>query len=96
METVQFKFGLGEVLKDIITGIEGVVMVRAEYSTKCVHYGLCPKDVKEFKDPNWVWVDEIRLKRTKKKRIQFEPRESMEVNTEPAKTNGPQPKGPSM
>lgn len=39
------KFELGELLEDKVTGFKGTVMVRAEYFTGCVCYGLfCPKN----------------------------------------------------
>lgn len=57
-----FKFNLGDTLKDIITGFEGVAMARSQYFTGCHHYGLCPSELtKDGKEPDWMWVDESRL-----------------------------------
>lgn len=55
------KFGLGEVLKDKVTGFEGVVLGRTEYFTGCDHYGLCSQELKDGKPIGWEWLDEIRL-----------------------------------
>jgi len=35
-----FKFQIGEILKDNITGFTGVVMARSEYYTGCSQYAL--------------------------------------------------------
>lgn len=51
-----FEIGLGEKVKDSITGFEGVVVARAEYLNGCVSYQVEGKDhEKEF------WFDEQRL-----------------------------------
>ena len=40
-----FKFMLGAVLSDIVTGFKGVALGRTQYFTGCTHYGLCPRTV---------------------------------------------------
>lgn len=55
------KFELGEVLKDKVTGFQGVVMARTEYFTDCIHYGLCSQTLKDGKPIDWEWLDETRL-----------------------------------
>jgi len=56
------KFKLGSILKDVVTGFEGVVMCVSFYTTGCVHYGLSPRKLKkEGGDPDWTWYDESRL-----------------------------------
>lgn len=65
-----FMFDLGEIVKDKITGFEGVVMGRTQYFTDCNHYGLLsPKLSSDLKPTDWQWFDERRLERTKKKPI---------------------------
>ena len=104
---VFFKFELGEIIKDVVTGIEGAVMVRSQYATGCVHYGICPTGVSDNKDPNWIWYDETRFIKTKKKGIVFQERASQglinELDGNLSKTlkkkrnvfaGGPFPKGP--
>ncbi len=68
------KFELGDVLKDKITGFQGVVMVRAEYFTGCAHYGLCSQELKDGRITEWEWIDEIRLVKTELERIKPESR----------------------
>jgi hypothetical protein len=86
---VYFKYEMGEVLKDIVSGFEGVVMARSEYSTGCRHYGLCPQKLNEKGAiPGWEWLDESRLIRTKKKRVVLNP--SIED------PSGPAPNPPEM
>jgi hypothetical protein len=82
-----FKFELGQTLKDTVTGLTGVVMVRAEYSTGCVHYGLLPRTLHEGKPVDWSWLDESRLILVDKKRIGVAPEK---------KVSGPYPKGPQL
>ena len=61
---MSFKFNLGEVLRDVITGFTGVVMGRTEYHTGCKHYGLLSKTLnKDGKPADWEWFDEKRLER---------------------------------
>lgn len=87
MSNVNFKYENGDILKDKVTGLEGVVMVRAEYSTGCHHYGLQPQVVKEGKSPDWDWLDQSRLELVKKGAVKFG------VKNKP--TSGAFPSGPS-
>ena len=86
------KFELGEIAKDIVTGFQGVVMVRAEYFTDCTHYGLCPQELKDGKTIDWEWFDETRLVKVEGQKIEKQPR------AEEAKkiTSGPFPAGPQL
>lgn len=85
---VNFKYENGDVLKDKVTGLQGVVMVRAEYSTGCHHYGI--QSQKEVNDglPDWHWLDQSRLELVKKNAVKFEIPEGT--------TSGPFPSGPSQ
>lgn len=62
------KFQLNDVLKDRITGFVGVCLGISEYSTGCIHYGLCTQKVnKDGAIPNnYEWLDESRLILVKK------------------------------
>jgi len=85
---MKFRFELGEVLKDKVTGFSGVVMVRAEYFTGCIHYGLCPQTLKEGKSIDWEWIDESLLVKVEKaKKIAFAEKEKV-VEEEKKKTRG--------
>ncbi len=64
----KFKFELGEILKDVITGFAGVVMSRTEYFTGCRHYALLSrKPDKDGEIDKWQHIDEARLISTGKK-----------------------------
>ena len=84
------KFQSGETVKDIVTGIEGVVMVRADYYTGCIHYGIQPKLNKDGSLGDWVWLDEIRLVKTKKKIIKMGNRSVERI------IGGPEQFGPAL
>ena len=61
MET-KFKFGIGDQLKDLVTGFTGVVMARTQYYTGCNDYGLLSPKLDYKGDPKkWEWFDERRL-----------------------------------
>ena len=59
---MSFKFDLGEVVQDIVTGFEGVIMGRSDYFTGCNHYGLCSQTLdSDGMTKDWVWFDETRI-----------------------------------
>lgn len=58
---MNFKYRLGEVLKDKVTGFKGVAMARTEYYTGCVHYGLAAQKLVKDAVADWEWIDEKRL-----------------------------------
>lgn len=84
MET---KFEFGEVLKDKISGFEGVVMAKCMYFTDCLHYGLCSQTLKDGIPMEWQYFDETRLIKVKgKKKLEKESR----VSTSGVYSNPPQ------
>jgi len=54
-----FKFGLGWVLRDEVTGFEGVVIYRCDNITGCNQYGLAPNKKKHNTETKHI--DEGRL-----------------------------------
>jgi hypothetical protein len=67
-----FKFEVGEVVKDIVTGHEGVIMGVTYYFTGCNHYGICSQKITDKTKPDlWQWFDEKRLVSVNKKKISF-------------------------
>jgi len=59
---MQTKFQLGDVLKDVVTGYEGVVLAITHYYTGCVHYCLQSRKLdKDGKERTWESYDESRL-----------------------------------
>lgn len=62
MKEHKFKFELGTRVKDIITGMSGVVMARSNFITGCDQYGISPTKLnKDEKRPDWEYFDENRL-----------------------------------
>lgn len=85
-----FKYEIGQILKDKITGFEGVVMARSEYYTGCNQYGLARRNLdKDGRVGGWEWIDEIRLTLTG---------ESIDVDHKARTENpgGPAPHAPEM
>jgi len=58
----QFKFDLGQMVEDLVTGFEGSVMARAEYFRSTSRYGVCSRDIRDGKPLDLEWFDEGRLK----------------------------------
>lgn len=52
---------LGETVKDLITGVEGIVMARTVYLTGCSHIGVQQKAKDDGSVPDWYWTDERRF-----------------------------------
>ena len=86
MSKVKFKFDNGDVLRDKVTNFEGVVMVCAEYSTGCHHYGIQSRELKAQEMQEWVWLDQSRLVRVRKNVVSFD--------VDPENTSGAFPSGP--
>jgi len=42
-----FKFNLGDIVKDTITGFEGVVTLRSQWLNNCNTYGVQPQELKD-------------------------------------------------
>lgn len=63
-----FKIGLGEEVKDKITGFKGIIVGRSDFITGCKQYDIKPQGLtKEGKIKDGCWLDEDRLVRTGKK-----------------------------
>lgn len=83
------KYENGDLLKDKVTALEGIVMVVAYYATGCIHCGLQDQKVqKDGKVNDWVWLDQSSLKLVKKGAVKFD------VSIKDP--SGPMPTGPQM
>lgn len=94
MTSHDFKYDIGQEVKDIITGFTGIIAVRADYITGCDRYGVMDRKLdKDGKPKDWIWFDENTLVATKKKKIKLD----REKERKPAKKikGGPRPDGPS-
>ena len=73
MGIVNFKYNNGDKLKDKVTGIEGIVMVCAEYSTGCHHYGILQQTLKKDSTMHdWEWLDQSRLEKVSNNIVTFD------------------------
>ena len=63
MSKFKTKFKMYDILKDKVSGFEGVALGITFYATGCIHYGLAPTKVKDDGTVHvWEWFDETRLK----------------------------------
>lgn len=82
-------FENGDLVRDNVTGLEGIVMVVAHYSTGCIHCGIQPQKVKEDGTvPDWSWLDQSRLSLVRIRAISFDVQEKH--------LSGPMPTGPQL
>ena len=56
------KFKLGEKLKDIITGFEGIATIREEHLSGCIHYNIVEK-AEKGKECRQMDINEDQLKK---------------------------------
>ena len=63
--THEFKFDVGETVKDKVTGIKGIIVCSTIYLTGCNRYAIQQKGKADEKPKNWVYIDEPSLKRVK-------------------------------
>lgn len=62
----RFEHALGVKAKDVITGVEGIIVARAEHLTGCNTYGVAPQRLKDGKRLDTEWFDEGRIRVTGK------------------------------
>lgn len=85
------KVELGSLVRDKITGFEGIAMARAEYLTGCVHIGIQPcRLTNDGGLPDWQWLDESRLVVLQENVVQ------LIGPTKIRQPGGPAPNAPSM
>ena len=59
---IKTKFDMKDILKDSISGFEGVVVAITKFATGCVHYGLALRNLKaDGTLYEWQWLDESTL-----------------------------------
>ena len=65
------EFEFGEVVRETITGVEGVVVAVSFYHTGCTHVGIVKKGTTKnpTNDAEWLWFDSTRLTKTNKKKM---------------------------
>lgn len=55
---MEFRHNLGDKVRDRISGLEGIVMSRAEHLFGCARYWLQPQEAKDGKVAEGTWFDE--------------------------------------
>ena len=65
---------LGDEVRDILTGFEGIAVMRAEYFNGCMQYEVQPKINEKKELPDSVYIDSQQLEIMKK----FDPDEEKE------------------
>ena len=58
--TTEWKFDLGEEVKDVVTGFKGVIIVRSQWLNGCVQYGIKPRVKRDGKLSETEYFDEPR------------------------------------
>jgi hypothetical protein len=65
-----FKFPLGQVVREKITGFTGVVMSQCNYISGCTQYGVMQRTLTaEGKTADWTYYDENRLAPVNEERV---------------------------
>ena len=92
---IKTKFDVGDLVEDVVTGFQGVVLNVSYYATGCTHYGLCSREVSKEGGDKWTFLDESRLKLVESRVLQSLQKE--EETVEPSeRTGGPSPNPPQM
>ena len=68
---MSFIFNNGDIVKDRISGLTGIIRSSASYLTGCDRYAVQNKELKDGKPSDWVWFDESELIKTKAKPIEL-------------------------
>ena len=65
-------YGIGDKLKDRVSGYEGIVMAVTYYSTGCIQYGVAlDRTNKDGGLEDWQWFDQSRVELVTNKAINF-------------------------
>ena len=59
---------LGATVRDPLTGLTGIAIVRSEWLWGCIRIGLQPNEVKDGKPVEETWFDENRLEIVKEEK----------------------------
>jgi hypothetical protein len=61
MATTKKEIRLGNVVKDLASGIQGIVVSKLEHFTGCIQYGVTPTVKKDAVDVVTLYIDKDRL-----------------------------------
>jgi len=60
---------IGQTVKDLVTGVEGVAICRAQYLHGCIRLEVQPSKKKDDTIPESVMIDEVQIKIINKKQL---------------------------
>lgn len=83
-----FRFNLGDVLKDRLTGLTGVAVNRSEHLFGCARYWLQPREIKDGKTVDGQWFDEDSLELVEAGVVQRKHYRVYEADTAPLRRTG--------
>jgi hypothetical protein len=66
---VAYRFKLGDKVRDVVTGYEGIATAVTEWLNKCVRYAVTSQDLHEGKPIEAKWFDEEQLEVVEEKSI---------------------------
>lgn len=66
---MKFKFGLGDTVKDTITGFTGIIVTRSQWLNNCNTYGVQSQALKDGIPQERVWFDEPQMSLLKESQI---------------------------
>ena len=64
-----FKFNLGDEVKDVFTGYSGIISCRSQWIHNCNTYGVKSKELKDGKPMPCEWFDEPQLELIEEKKV---------------------------
>ena len=70
--TVNFKFSNGDKVREVVSGLEGIITGSVSYLTGCNQHlvTLSPKD--SYSEPTLIWYDDSRLELIKDQKVKIE------------------------
>jgi len=64
---------LGDKVRDIVTGFEGIAVAKIEYLNGCIRYEVQPETCKDGKPIDSLWIDIQQLVVTEERKINIKP-----------------------
>lgn len=52
---------LGDKIRDKLTNLEGTAIAKATYLNGCIQYQIMPRELKDSKPVEDIWIDEVQL-----------------------------------
>jgi hypothetical protein len=71
METVNYKFSRGDEVKDLVTGLKGIVVGQTMFLTGCARYMVQSQTLKDGKSQDLEHFDENQLELVKARKVKI-------------------------